>query len=173
MFWQLLRPHLLPSVCRGTWPFTCQAGIKLFLYTLVVCLMRLLFALSKSGMMRIKLQNFCPEFPFSVTQVVCFNQIALPAFLKPVSSFRMPKTTDWGWGSTGKLRDWQKFVWEAGGRGRSWGLWGLLFSFTVGSAAAEHCWGDDSHGKHIWAAGRGPVAVTLIEAFPQMVVQGL
>lgn len=68
-----LRPHLLPSVCRGTWPFTCQVGIKLFHYTLVVCLMSLLFALSKSGLMRIKPQNCCPELPFSVTQVVCFD----------------------------------------------------------------------------------------------------
>lgn len=50
-----------------------SGGDKIVPYTLVVCLVRLLFALSKSGLMRIKPQNCCPELPFSVTQVVCFN----------------------------------------------------------------------------------------------------
>lgn len=75
-----------------------------------------------------------------------------------VSSFRMPKTTG--------LREHREMKRLAEVCVGSW--WqeqkvrslNSVLPFTVGPAAADCCWVDDNHGKHIWAAGGGPVVVS-------------
>lgn len=117
-----------------------------------------------------RLEGFCPELSFAVRQVLCFNQIAFTRLPEAGFIFRAPKTADWGWESTGGLRDLLKLVCETGDRDREAGSSGVCSSFTMGPIVAER-WVDGDHDKCLWAAERGLISVTLARALPWMVVQ--